>query len=79
MTAAAPRVLPRITSAPWRVWGALHSPGGAVGRTPGLSLICKSLLGRNQAHENAISTQSLLWPFSCLRQKQFTLPVIKQG
>lgn len=45
----------------------------------GLSLICKSLLGRNQPHENAISTQSLFWPLSCFRQKQFTLPVIKQG
>lgn len=44
-----------------------------------LSLICKSLLGRNQPHENAISTQSLFWPLSCFRQKQFTLPVIKQG
>lgn len=53
------------------------------GKSPGLvkrlSLICKSLLGRNQPHENAISTQSLSQPLSCLRQKQFTQPPIKQG
>lgn len=56
---------------------AAEKPLGSLAN--GLSLICKSLLGRNQPHENAISTQSLFWPLSCFRQKQFTLPVIKQG
>lgn len=85
-----PRCCSRLGPRPQGVWGLLRSlPGeegvGKAAEKPlgslanWLSLICKSLLGRNQPHENAISTQSLFWPLSCFRQKQFTLPVIKQG
>lgn len=69
-------------SPPQCVGGCLVEEGSSKegpGLVKGLSLICKSLLGRNQPHKNAISTQSLSQPLSCLRQKQFTQPPIKQG